>query len=284
MLNVVWYGHPEEGQRWWKNCTIMLNEMLDTYDCRHTNVVPDTGGAVVVIHGESCMDKVTRLNLDIQKLKWVVLIYLGDECQEFPIERISHPRMKLWIQDPDPKRFSIMDRFLPGGWSPGIKRLDIDKDLDWFFAGQITHSHREACAAACRTIPGGGFIIETRGYTQGIGKEEYNRCMNRARFIPCPSGPTSPDSTRVWESLQCGAVPILDASSPNREPGFWDECIPGHPFILMTEWSDLPFTLKTLLADCESYQRKISDWWEGYKADYLTWLKKDMEELNGIIS
>lgn len=281
LINVVWYGVDS---RLYKNCTVMLNEMLDSYDCVHHTggIPPGVRGAVVVVHGESCMDKVTRLSIEIKQLDWVVLVYLGDECQSFPIERIRHANMSLWVQDADPARAPLINRYLPGGYSPGTAHVDVPRDLDWFFAGQITHPHRQACVDAIATIPGGGFSVQTKGYTQGISSAEYFRCLSRAKFVPCPSGPVSPDSTRVWESLECGAVPILDASSPAGRFGLWNLMIPGHPFPVVNDWSALPGLLLELLQNGEfdSLAATSAAFWADYKAKFLLWLKEDIDELS----
>lgn len=276
-IPVVWYNVSD---RLRKNSTTMFNWMLDTYGCTHGNVVPDAGGAVVVVHGESCMDAVARLQIEIQQLEWVVLAYLGDECQQFPIERITHPNMKLWVQDADPKRAPLIDRYLPGGYAPGCAHRDVPRDLDWFFAGQITHPHRQACVDALARIPGGGFSVQTKGYTQGISAEEYYRCLSRAKFIPCPSGPVSPDSTRVWESLECGAVPIVDFSSPQGRGGFWDLQAPNAPFPVIEDWATLPELINANLAGWEQLSAKVQDWWTDYKANYCSWLQEDISELS----
>ena len=33
-------------------------------------------------------------------------------------------------------------------------------------------------------------------------------------MIPCPSGPATPDSFRLWEALEAGCVPIADGYAP----------------------------------------------------------------------
>jgi len=187
--------------------------------------------------------------------------------------------MKLWVQDADPRRAAIIDRYLPGGWAPGSAHVDVPRDLDWFFAGQITHEHRRQCIKALEEISGGGFYVCTKGYTQGISSAEYIRSLSRAKFIPCPSGPVSPDSTRVWEALECGAVPIVDASSPQGRNGFWDLQAPSAPFRVIQGWQLLPTILEELLRNYDDLQQKTALWWKEYKAAYLLWLEKDIQEL-----
>jgi hypothetical protein len=279
-IPVIWYNSPDG--RWRKNCTAMLNDMLDRYECAHiVRSIPTTMDfAVVVVHGESCIGMEHRLNLDLQMLGAVVLIYLGDECHQFDINQIKHPNMVVWIQEPVPGLHNP-DRVQLDGWTPGCKWQDVERDLDWFFAGQVTHERRQACAEALRSMTWGGFIIETKGYTQGVSLPEYWRCLSRAKFVPCPSGPNSPDAARAWEALECGAVPILDAKSPMIDNcDFWPMALGEHPLPVLRSWESLSAFLSFELPNWEQWQAKTQIWWNNYKKDYFDWLRIDMEKLD----
>jgi hypothetical protein len=280
MINVVWF---DVSDRLRKNCTATLNWMLDTYACaHHYGSVPDgIDGAAVVVHGET-VQGTARLNTAIAKLKWVVLIYLGDETRIFPLEGVCHSNMRIWCQDPLPGRHEFCDRFILNGWTPDCKYQEAPRDLDWFFAGQVVHERREQVVKALRDLPGGGFIIQTRGYTQGISIQEYWRCLSRAKFVPCPCGFNTPDTARPWESLECGAVPILDARSfPPRTEGIWNMLLPkDHPLPVMYDWTQLGTWIQDHLPMWDEMQIRCHAWWQEYKLDFLTWLQKDIDELS----
>jgi hypothetical protein len=283
-INVVWHAQVEGRGRY--DSTAMVNSMLDCYECTHHggwDKMPDVEGAVVIVHGGRELGRLDRLNEDIKKLKYVLLIFLGDEESSFPAEKVEHPHKIVWVQEPIPGRHHFADRFIIDGYGHDRKRhiVTVDKDLDWFLGAQITHERRIACVDALRKINWGGVIIESRGYYQGVQMSEYVRMLCRAKIVPCPSGPFSPDAARPWDSLECGAIPILDDLSPTRDkPGFWQCVLGGHPFPVITDWSTLPDVIERLKAEnTEIRARECLQFWETYKWKFSCWLKPDLKEL-----
>jgi hypothetical protein len=287
VIPVVWHAQQEGRGRY--NSTAMLNDMLDLhrYRCEHFPGNPYMGhfeGAVVVVHGGREIGELDRLNKDIEKMKWVLLIFLGDEESSFPAEQVVHPRKKVWVQEPIPGRHDFANRYMINGYGHdrGKYLVQCEKDLDWFFGGQVTHWRRQACVDALQKIDHGGFLIETRGYHQGISLDEYYRTLCRAKIVACPSGPFSPDAARVWDALEAGAVPILDDLSPSRsQPGFWRHVLGKHPFPVVTQWSTLPELIPAVLQDWEMLATAAQHWWREYQYKFFQWLGEDLNELRG---
>jgi hypothetical protein len=289
MLNVMW--HAQKDSRGYYNSTAMLNEALDKFTCMHhfcsERFPKDVDGGVVIVHGGREIGHVGRLNIDLDTLKWAIVIYLGDEECSFPIEDVVlRPNMIEWIQEPLPGRHDRMKRRMICGYGhrhdsyfPAGKP---DRDLEWFFGGQVTHSRRRACVDALRTMDWGGIIIETKGYHQGVSLEEYYRTLWRAQIVPCPSGVMSPDAARPWDALECGAIPILDDLSPARStPGFWEYVLGDHPLPVITDWSELPRRIESMKRqNTKLLQREATVWWTDYRWKFLNrWLAEDLKEL-----
>jgi hypothetical protein len=287
---VVW--HAQEDGRGHYNCTQFINDIMDANDCGpHLpgwHRMPDVPGAIVIVHGGKEEGRFQTLQNDIAKLDWVLLIFLGDEDGSFPAEMIQHPNMKWWVQEPIPGRHDEADRFLLDGYTPRTLDLcwafrngpDIQRDLDWVFAGQVTHERRRACVDALRTIDWGGMVVETKGYCQGVSIEEYHRLLWRAQIVPCPSGPCAPDAARAWEALECGAIPILDEFSPRfQRPGFWTWVLGDHPLPVINDWSTLPNRIKEILEKGPGYRLHCQDWWMWYKEKMKKGLAEDLSAL-----
>jgi hypothetical protein len=278
-LAVVW--HSQQDGRGFYNCTAQINDLFDFHHCIHYagwNGAPKgIDGAVVVVHGGREPGRLDALNMHIDELKWVLLIFLGDEEASFPAEQVEHDNKICWVQEPLPGKHDFADRYIMDGWTPSTRRLarahwrsNHDKDLDWVFAGQVTHERRRECVDALRTIDWGGVVVETKGYCQGVNIEEYIDLLCRAKIVPCPSGPFSPDSARVCEALECGAIPILDDLSPTRrEPGFWKYVLGDHPLPVITDWTQLPGRINELKISFELFAPFIRGWWTGYKEKQL---------------
>lgn len=285
MIPVIW--HAMERGRGIFDSTAMLNDMFDHCQCNHYGFhepTPPFDGAVVVVHGGREIGEVGRLNADIQRLRWVILVFLGDEESTFPVEKVQHANKKIWIQEPIPGQHDFADRFMVNGYGHDRMRYisKCDKDLDWFFGGQVTHGRRRACVDALRKLDWGGVVIETKGYYQGISMAEYLRTMCRAKIVPCPSGPFSPDAARPWDALECGAIPILDDLSPTRtDPGFWKYVLGDHhPLPVITDWDALPDMIAKLkLGNIERLTAECVSWWFDYKTRFNKWLVEDLSAL-----
>jgi hypothetical protein len=288
MIPVCWHAMSEEEGRGRFDSTAQLNDMLDLYPCRHYGArdkMPDVEGAVVVVHGGRELDRIDKLNEDISKLKWCLIIALGDEENSFPVHKIEHKNKRLWIQEPVPSIHNFADRFMINGYGHDRKRhiVKCEKDLDWFFGGQETHERRRACVDALRKIPWGGVMILTKGYYQGVSMAEYMRMLCRSKVVFCPSGPFSPDAARPWDALECGAIPILDDLSPTRkEPGFWKAVLGEHPLPVVERWEDGQQKLHEIISGGWEERSKIcQSWWSLYRQNFFQWLREDIGRLTG---
>jgi hypothetical protein len=281
-IPVVWWTPPVRGC--W-NCVHMLNEMFDLYECRHLGRTNEGHGEIIVVHGgnEQLHGQgpavAEEINEFAKPLEWCIFVNIGDEQSEFCVEQLSHPNSRLWLQTPLPSQKA--DRYLIEGYPARTQNLQLTRDLDWFFAGQVNHVRRQQCIdALARTRFGHFCLFPTDGFGKGLPHDDYICYMNRAKIVPCPSGPATPDSFRMAEALECGAIPILDARSLNNATaGFWDVVLPNHPLPVIDDWSTLPGVMEGILGDYERISRLVAHWWKGYKLEFRTWLAKDLVKL-----
>lgn len=254
-------------------------------------------GAVVVIpaqHHASDTD-VDRINLELARLDWCVVILTGDEESLFDHSRLDHEAMWLWVQNPrtnadDP------ERFVPYGYPPGAPELlataSGDKSIPWFFAGQVTHSRRRECTDALKRLAPQtfGILVETEGFAQGWDTGRYLGAMAAAQVVPCPSGPHTADSFRLWEALEAGCIPLVDARVPGGPEGsidvelFWRIFAPG-PFPLMQDWDNVSWLVPTLLESKFPGETWAGDaaacsaWWQQFKRSIALRLERDVRAL-----
>jgi hypothetical protein len=300
---------------WWNrergswSCCNMLNEMLDLYQCNHM-VLPGfpEEGAVIVFHGQqhSAHGQGARsaeaINDAAAHLRWVIFVSVGDESSEFPLHLLEHPNKKVWCQTPLPT--TKADRYLTEGYPAGTKRPKCNqcqntreltnlmsgatqecpickRDFDFFFSGQVTHERRNACAVPLRALTIGdrlrGSALFTDSFCSGYTHEYYCGMMSRAKIAPCPSGPATPDTFRIWEALECGAIPIVDSRSLREETkGFWPVVLGDHPLPMIEDWSTLPEVMESVLSDYDRTSRFVMQWWKSYKNNFATWLAQDL--------
>lgn len=246
-------------------------------------------GAVVVVPARHNTKEVRWLNDLIRPLPWVLLVMTGDEEAAFPWYRIEHPRMKVWGMGARPGRRSGVDQPLGSGWPPWFPALlskeppVADELLDWCFAGQVTHERRRACIAALPN-DGPGVLLETESFTAGFPPEGYAAFMEGAKIAPCPSGPMSPDSFRLYEALEAGCIPIADAADPANgpDPAYWTYVMgEPPPFPQIADWETLPALMEEQLAGWPENANKIGAWWSQWKRRLAHRFEDDLVELSG---
>jgi hypothetical protein len=296
-----WNAHPDTVDATGMWDLAVLHALFDHSLWRPVRAVPfqyidqlgdADGGAVVVVSGRyhNRPGDVIRLQTAINRLPWCLLIVTSDEAHEFPVEKISHPNLRLWVQTPDPARPAHQEAFGFGvGWPPQARgclepneHLAMSRPLDAFFAGQVTHPRRQDCVNALH----GAWehevqVIETEGFTQGVDHETYFRLLASAKAAPCPSGPQTVDSFRVWEALEAGCVPLVDVCTPQRiEKGYWTlVCGEPPPFPHVFRWDEAPEIIRQVRDDWPSYGNRVSAWWQRQKRRLAYRLRDDTRAL-----
>lgn len=247
-------------------------------------------GAVVVLPARHHASDVERLNQDLSRLPWVLLLLTGDEEHVFPVDQLKHRRMLVYEMTPRPG--SSADRYLPNGWPQQAQDLlptyaieARDRPFDWYFAGQVTHSRRHECVQQLRDLKQpSGVLIETGGFTQGLPQPLYYSNMASAKVVPCPSGPMTPDTFRLYEALEAGCLPIADSRTPNdAEPtGYWQQLFGEEvPFPVVDDWGALPGLIEYHRDVWPSTANRAFAWWQGYKRRLTYQMHDDINQLAG---
>lgn len=208
----------------------------------------------------------------IAPLRWCVLLLTSDEESTFPWRDLQHQNCAVWVMTPRPELHAEHDRFLGEYWPPGTPEALRDcwgeadlRPLNWFFAGQVNHARRVLASEAMSSMDGGELVL-TAGFTQGLDRAEYLRHMAEAKVIPCPSGPGTQDSFRVYEALEAGCVPVADVRTPDDRLGYWQLLLDGDPpFPTIDDWGDLPTITDRVLNDWPASANRCFAWWQQHK-------------------
>ena len=251
-------------------------------------------GAVIVMPARQQTDQIAKLNADIAKLDWVVLMLTGDEESAFEHTLIDHPNMRLWVMSPRPDRHTTDKhghtiRRLGSGYTPHQREFNKSlllplKGLDWFYAGQSNHKRRTICAQMLGGLEG-GILKETSGFTQGIPQDEYYGHLANAKIAPCPSGGHTPDTFRLFEALEAGCFPIADEVTAEMQYplGYWEWFFEGPiPFYPLTDYGGLRDYIKEALKDWKHLCNKTFAWWMQQKRQMAYNLRKDIKEVSGM--
>jgi hypothetical protein len=132
------------------------------------------------------------------------------------------------------------DRQLPflASW----QRPDVPREIEIYMNFTIATNarKRKACAEAFKDDP--RVVVRER-----LSVEDYYADLSRSKFVLCPEG-TGIDTHRVYESILCGATPVVLRNSLSH-------MYVSMPVCIIDKWTD-PFYVpvgKTLNTSCERY-------------------------------
>lgn len=258
----------EPGDQWDQT---LIRDLLEQVDHREAQVI--------IVPGRYWHDKTAQVNKTIAKDTNPVVIITGDEENLFPTEQLQHKNLTVWIQSPHKNKPHPADRYIGIGYTPTTRNKTDrpNKTLRFFFAGQNTHSRRRAAIKEYDQMPGGK-LIPTKGFTQGIPPEQYTEQLRSAQVAPCPAGAVIPDTFRLYEALEAGAVPIADGKDPNGgNTGYWPFLFDTEtlPFPILEDWEDAPGTTNFFNDTAPIGQNRCFAWWQQQKRTYRKQLEQD---------
>lgn len=228
---------------------------------------------------------ISQLNDDLKQFNWCLVILTANEYGSKYYQKIKHPNMKLWLQSPAPD--DVADRFLGLGYPTFIPAQEIKypkkRKYDWFFAGQVNHQRRVECVNELKRLTNGK-LLATAGFNQGYDYNEYINYMANAKLVPCPGGPETPDSFRVYEALEVGCIPIVDKHYGRSyyDGNYWEKLFGAVPFPVIDDWTNLPRIMGEQLDAWDNRSHHVSDWWQTTKAEIVKNLYADVHELRGV--
>lgn len=307
-IPVVWLSYDKEtpARGYWDQGMIEalfahdLWRPVGAHTYRHILSLPEKvegaiNGAVVVFPARAQVDYVDRLNADLKALDWVILVLTGDEEASFRFDKIDHPNMKVWAMSPRKLPRFENTRNIGTGWPPEAKKWlprfkeeAFKRPDDWMFAGQITHERRHQMFEQLNVMINekgrSWFVNPTSGFTQGVVPERYYHYLARAKTAPCPSGPQTPDSFRIFEALEAGCIPIADTRIPSDMPNdqfgddYWTWFFGEEPpFPVLTNYEQLPGYTYEAADNWPTLGSKVAAWWIAKKRQMAYWLETDLK-------
>lgn len=279
MIPVVWYSDNPDAisrgywdQGWLEHFFRTARGYKFTHHASARELASDDG-AVLVVPARWHADGWMRIQKQLHRLKWVVLILTGDEENVFPRHKLRHDRMRKWVQTPHTLREG--ERGLGDMWPPALPNLiqqaAEDKDVVLFHSGQSNTSDRHHMQRVFADHPD---VHKTDGFGKGMEYADYIDRMLHARSVLCPGGPFTPDSFRFFETLETGGMPIV------IEHPYWNLLLQGGPlpFPQVKRWEDAQDAANAVTDEDLAH---IHSWWQMYKRHLAFTLLTDIEELSG---
>ena len=237
----------------------------------------------------------------------VGLFHLGDE---FYRESTSFYQdldfvFRQYYRAEDHQKFSHC-HYLPIGYKSGfcqeiVARPIAERDYLWSFAGHLKGTRFEMLQSA-KKIPGGkSHTTHQWNDPNGLNTQQYADLLSDSKFSLSPMGNYSVDCFRVYESLEAGAIPIIEAKGMRqalavlfnpqlivkygsrdrnfwlRNYCYWERAFPtDFPCPLIYDWRDLEAVINSI--DIEHLSEEIQQWWKEYKDSLLQLVRLTIKE------
>lgn len=252
----------------------------------------DNYGAIFIINGRTHIEDADKINADIAQLRWVLFIDTGDEEASFPWRDIKHPLMRVWMMLPRMTEHNDTHYKLMNGYRPDthatLKEIGYrpEKTLDYSFIGQVNHERRQQCYDVLKQFQNlypNTKVQLTEGFgAQTVDYKDYLETLANTKIAPCPSGIESPDNFRLYEALEAGCLPVVDAMSTNfKTPGFWKYLFGNSiPFPIIDYWDAFPDMIPQLLKEYPANANRCYAWWQLQKRKLKWQLYDDVKELS----
>ena len=226
---------------------------------------------VIVLAGKT--DKY-RLRDYLLKTSKALVILMSDEDSYFDWEFCQLPHVEFWTQYYFRNKGEIKTR-IPLGVPNRFKNYIVTKQERKYsvsFIGQVQNEHRRQCVEAVKQIPNHFIhIADGFGGVGGLEYQDYLDVLCQSEVVVCPSGSMCCDSFRVYEAIECGALPVADRNSPRDyiDFNYWKEC--GINIISLTDWKELSRYIDKPFVKAQMQITK--DWWSIYKSELKTKLE-----------
>lgn len=131
--------------------------------------------------------------------------------------------------------------YLPLGFQTGYKNYSDMINLKprkhpFAFIGQVK-SDRKSLVKVIESVPN-SFLHLTQKWNCPTALKPHEVCdiYANTNFVPCPKGWSNPDSFRICEALEWGAIPILKRYDAYSYLWLGEK----HPIPMVDDWKDIP--------------------------------------------
>jgi hypothetical protein len=168
--------------------------------------------------------------------------------------------------------------WVPNGYRTGVGPIDPARTLSMhsrrlmgFFAGSfhqqsLNHERMEMMRVIQEAkLP--FLLCGSEGFGIGLSPSAYAGLMGDSRFALAPGG-MSPETIRLYDALEHGAIPILLETSYIESADALG-ALGRPPLVTLDHWSSLPVVFRDLnrlpMAQLEDRRLEILDWWTRFK-------------------
>ena len=215
------------------------------------------------------------------KVKKIYLIHLGDEGGSEKRELVYSLCEHVW-------RTFCLSNFInkknisciPIGYKSSAPRKILkinERKYTWNFMGTTHGSSRYDLLNKHKDLkPHFTNLTAEFAGKNSLSTSEYYDIMNKSIFTLVPHGYFHPETYRLYESLECGSIPIVE--NPHN---FFFFFLLNNPIPKINNWEEFFDLIKNLIKkkdELNNLSNKINSWWITYKE----LLKKEFLRINNV--
>jgi len=144
----------------------------------------------------------------------------------------------------------------------------------WAFCGAGYKSQRKSMLDSFADFPNGFLHLASGWHTAPgdrgpVSQEEMVAVYSESEFVLCPQGINHPDTFRIMEALQAGAIPVM-VKFLGRD--YAKYTFGHHPFVVANTWSEAADILRHFQENPDQLAKKrkeASDWYANYRQQLL---------------
>lgn len=264
MIDVIWYRNCKGN---WDHGLIsdIFERNPQHFDEYNESGIVNAERAIIIVSGKP---DVAHLRDYLNDFKSGIVILTSDEDAYFDYRAAVPAHLEVWTQYYTADRSDIKERLLlgvPNRFKDYQINLKPEKKWLWSFVGQVQNPFRQQCVNTLKKLPDG--LLQEVEFFGGNGQnavqyQDYLDIMCQSKYVICPAGSMSVDSFRLYEAMECGAIPITDARSPrdSKDFNYWNEVYPRHKVISVNFWDEQ--AMKAILQ-----MPNDNNWWFQYKTE-----------------
>lgn len=162
----------------------------------------------------------------------------------------------------------------------GEPRTDVGpRKYLWAFVGAGYKRQRQDLMDAFADFPHGYMRLSSGwssspGDLEPISQEELASVYAESDFVLCPQGINHPDTFRIMEALQCGAIPVM-VKFLGRDYARYT--FGNHPFVVANTWSEAAEILRHFHENPEllsKRKKEANDWYVAYRRQLLHFFRR----------
>ncbi len=228
---------------------------------------------LIVVYHYSSLDRIANAQQRkiMSRFRPEVIIHASDEKLRHKSSNYRHAKIVI-RQYFNPNLWKRRTFFIPIGYNESIVRhisvgpAERVRLYAWSFFGNLKGDRDQMLGVFEKIRPNRASTSQTGMLGPGLPltDEEVADLLVNSHFVLCPFGSLSPDTWRVMEALEAGAIPV---SVKMRGLDYFTFVFGDHPFVVSDSWDDAARDVANVLSDpalLAAKHAQVASWYEEF--------------------